>query len=324
MTFLARFYKLGCRSLEMAKYYPDIHRSGISSTLFPGISDELPISRIKHSNVSLRSGSAIGDDLVLSIRQKGLLHPILVWVNNKSQFEVVAGNRRLHACRALKWKKISCHIVEMDDREAFEAALIENIQRKSLSALDEARAFKSYVSDYGWGGLSELSDKIGKSASYVAKRIKLLDLPADVLNSLSDLTLNTSVAEELLFIDDKKGQSKLAELVRQRHLSSKNVREIVKEIHKDGYLFLDSTDIAYNNDTHIDKTERARRSIDKSIATLRIAMSRISAIIEGNESNWVVYEILMQHKNMLHEQIDILIKEKMKYLRESASNRLSY
>jgi ParB family transcriptional regulator, chromosome partitioning protein len=284
---------------------------GISSTLFPGISEELPISRIKHSNIPLRSSSAMGDDLVLSIRQKGLLHPILVRVNNNSQFEVVAGNRRLRACKVLKWKKISCHIVEMDDREAFEAALIENIQRKSLCALEEARAFKSYVSDYGWGGLSELSDKIGKSVSYIAKRIKLLDLPTDVLNSLSDLSLNTSAAEELLFIDDKKGQSKLAELVRQRHLSSKNVREVVKEIQKDGYLFLDSMDIAYNG-THIDKAERARKSIDKSIAILRIAMSRISAIIEGNESNWIVYEILMQHKNMLHEQIGILIKEKTK------------
>ena len=188
-------------------------------------------------------------------------------------------------------------------------ALIENIQRRSLNPLDEARAFKSYVSEYGWGGISELSVKIGKSPSYVAKRIKLLDLPGDVLNSLSDLTLNTSVAEELLFIDDKKGQSKLAQLVRQRRLSSKNVREIVKEIQKDGSPFLDHEDIAYYG-AHIDKAEKARKSIDKSIATLRIAMSRISAITEGNEGNWIVYEILMQHKNMLHEQIGILIKEK--------------
>ncbi len=295
----------------MAKGDSDFRRNGINSTLFPGISDELPISKIKHSNISLRSGSVVGDDLVMSISQKGLLHPILIRVNNKSQFEVVAGNRRLHACRALKWKKIACHIVEMDDREAFEAALVENIQRKSLNPLDEARAFKSYVSDYGWGGISELSDKIGKSASYVAKRIKLLDLPTDVLNSLSDFTLNTSAAEELLFIDDKKGQSKLAELVRQRRLSSKNVREIVKDIQKDGYPFIDPVDIAYYG-AHIDRAEKSRKSIDKSIATLRIAMSRISAIIEGNESNWIVYEILMQHKNILHEQIGILIKEKAK------------
>ena len=106
----------------MAKCDSDFHWNDISSTLFPGISDELPISKIKQSNISLRSGSVTGDDLVLSIRQKGLLHPILIHVNNKSQFEVVAGNRRLHACRVLKWKKIACHIVEMDDREAFEAS----------------------------------------------------------------------------------------------------------------------------------------------------------------------------------------------------------
>jgi ParB family transcriptional regulator, chromosome partitioning protein len=295
----------------MAKCYPNIHTNGVTSTLFQGIPDELPVSKIKQSSVFLRSGSIMADELVLSIRQKGLLHPILIRVNNKSQFEVVAGNRRLHACKTLKWKKIACQIVEMDDKEAFEAALIENIQRKSLNPLDEARAFKSYVSDRGWGGMSELSYKIGKSTSYIAKRIKLLDLPPDVLNLVSELTLNKSVAEELLFIDDKKGQSKLAELVRQRRLSSKDVREMVREIQKDGYSFSDSMDIGYYT-KHIDKAEKARKSIDKSIATLRIAMSRISAIIEGSESNWIVYEILMQHKNMLHEQIGVLIKEKVK------------
>lgn len=295
----------------MAKCDTDIHRNGISSALFPGIPEELAISKIRHSASSLRSGATIGNDLVPSIRQKGLLHPILVRVNNNSQFEVVAGNRRLHACRILKLKKIACHIVEMDDKEAFEASLIENIQRRSLNPIEEAHAFKSYVLDYGWGGISELSNKIGKSVSYIAKRIKLLDLPTDVLDSLSDLSLNTSAAEELLFIDDKEGQSKLAELVRQRRLSSKNVREIIKEIHNDGQLFLDPADITYYT-TNIDKAEKARKSIDKSIATLRIAMSRIGAIMEGNESNWIVYEILMQHKNMLHDQIGVLIKEKVK------------
>jgi len=299
----------------MANYDSRAHNSGITSMVIPGISDDLPVSKIRYSTNSLRAKPLDGgDELVNSIKLRGLLHPILVRSNNDSQFEVVAGNRRLYACRALKWKKIACHIMEMDDKEAFEVSLIENIQRKSLDPQEEARAFKSYVVDYGWGGVSELSQKLGKSVSYIAKRIKLLELPKDILSSLSDLSLSTSVAEELLSIDNKDQQSELAQMVKQRRLTSKSVREIVKEIQNGDKAQFDINGIS-NDKGYFDKVERSRKSIDKSIAILRIAMNRISALIESNENNWIVYEILMQHKNMLHTQIGILLKEKTKMSR---------
>jgi len=94
------------------------------------------------------------------------------------------------------YAKIACHIIELDDKQAFEVSLIENLQRKTLGPLDEASAFKAYVSDFGWGGVSELSLKIGKSISYIIKRIKLLNLPIDIQNSIINHTLDTSTAEE--------------------------------------------------------------------------------------------------------------------------------
>jgi ParB family transcriptional regulator, chromosome partitioning protein len=78
-------------------------------------------------------------------------------------------------------ERIACHIIEVDDKEAFEISLIENIQRKRISPIDEAKAFKLYISDFGWDGVSDLASKIGKSVSYTSKRISLLDLPKDVL-----------------------------------------------------------------------------------------------------------------------------------------------
>ena len=60
-------------------------------------------------------------------------------------------------------EKTPCHIVELDDRGAFEVSLIENIQRQTLNPIDEANAFKKYVNDFGWGGVSQLADKLGKS-----------------------------------------------------------------------------------------------------------------------------------------------------------------
>jgi ParB family chromosome partitioning protein len=71
--------------------------------------------------------------------------------------------------------------MELDDKAAFEASLlIENIQRQTLNPLDEAKAFKTYVDDFGWGGITKLAEKLGKNPSYITKRIKLLDLPSDV------------------------------------------------------------------------------------------------------------------------------------------------
>jgi ParB family chromosome partitioning protein len=70
------------------------------------------------------------------------------------RFEIVAGNRRYKACQSLKWKKIACHIFDLDDKHAFEFSIIENVQRQTLSVLEERQAYKMYVADFGWGGVS--------------------------------------------------------------------------------------------------------------------------------------------------------------------------
>ena len=68
-------------------------------------------------------------------------------------FEMVAGCKRYLACKSLGWKKIPCQVVQLNDMQAFEVSLIENIQRKSLSPLEEANAFRKYICDKGWGGI---------------------------------------------------------------------------------------------------------------------------------------------------------------------------
>ena len=77
--------------------------------------------------------------------------------------------------------------------------MIENLQRKTLNPIDEASAFKAYVSDFGWGGISELAEKICRSVSYVTKRIKLLDLPADILDSIINSKIDTSTSRGAYF-----------------------------------------------------------------------------------------------------------------------------
>jgi ParB family chromosome partitioning protein len=189
--------------------------------------DDIPISKLRVSKRQLRSSVQNLDELIDSVRQRGLLQPIVVRGSEDDYYDIIAGNRRYEACKRLSWRKITCHIVELNDKECFELSLIENIQRETLNPIDEARAFKIYISDFGWGGASELARKIGKSPSFVTKRIALLDLPEDVIQSVSDSIVRPSIADELHTIRDHARQSELAYLIAQRHLSLRNVRELI-------------------------------------------------------------------------------------------------
>jgi ParB family transcriptional regulator, chromosome partitioning protein len=279
------------------------------STVILGLIQDIEIGRIRPSSSSYRFTHIEMDELVCSIKEKGLLQPIVVRSKGK-YYEIVAGNRRYKACTTLGWRKIVCHVVELTDKEAFEVSLIENMQRKNIDPIEEAHAFKNYVLTFGWGGISELAAKIGKSVSYVDKRIRLLDLPTDILDSILKFEMNRSAAEELLPIRDSHVQSKLAQIIRQRRLSSRQARELVKDHEDDSVYGFDEKRTFQKKFVDVDKL--TQKSFDKSIVAIRFAMNTLSTIIEHIEDNWIVYEILMQHKNMLHAQIDLLIKEKRK------------
>ncbi len=180
----------------------------VSSNAVLGVIDDIPISKLRVSRSQLRSSIQELDELVDSIRQRGLLQPIVVRGSDNHYYEIIAGNRRYEACKRLSWRKITCHIVELDNKECFELSLIENIQRETLNPIDEARAFKTYISDFGLGGVSELARKIGKSPSYITKRISLLALPREVIQSVADSRVSPSNApglqNDLSFSNTKK------------------------------------------------------------------------------------------------------------------------
>src|SRR5438105_7298970 len=111
--------------------------SATTSMSILGVIEDLNMHSIKPSLRPVRHNFAGIDALANSIMQKGLLQPILVRTT-EDLFEIVAGNRRYQACKNLGWRKILCHVVELNEKEAFEISMIENVQRKTLSALEEA------------------------------------------------------------------------------------------------------------------------------------------------------------------------------------------
>ncbi len=289
-----------------------------TSSLMKGIIEEVDVYKISFSSYLFRESFSTEvdnkiDELAFSIRQNGLLNPIIVRIVDGG-YQIVTGNRRYMAFRKLGLRKILCQIVEVDDMEAFEIYLVDNLQRKSLDPLEEGKAFKAYVYDFGWGGLSDLSVKISKSVSFISKRISLLELPEEIIHELQKSNISTSAAEELVFIKDKDTQLQVAQYILEKKFRVANVRKLIKD-KKSLDTLPDPGDDYINNatrDTLEDIDFKAQRAFDKTISSLKVTLSKIGSIVEDIEDNWIVYEILMQHKNMLHNQIDILIKEKKK------------
>ncbi|HEY9490732.1 MAG TPA: ParB/RepB/Spo0J family partition protein [Nitrososphaeraceae archaeon] len=273
-----------------------------------GSIEDIDVSEISPSEYAVRSIVERVDELARSIQRLGLLQPIIVRAN-KVSFEIIAGNRRFRACKMLGLKKVSCHIVELDDKSAFEVSLVENVQRNTLNPIEEGLAFRKYVHEFGWGGISELGQKICKSPSYISRRIKLVNLPQNILDLISQSSIDITTVEELLPVEDNHTKSVLTELIRDENLSSRAVRQLVKNINtKD----IDKDSIFIQLDSSNEYT-RLCKSFDKAIIALRIAIKKLATMIEKIEDNWLFYDMMMQHKHLLHSQVDLLIKQKSKY-----------
>lgn len=304
MTFFAENAQIENHSKEEPRL-PEV-LSSVSS--FSGVVDDIEMSKIVHPRDQLRYGKFEISELAASILEKGLLQPIIVRCI-ADYYQIVAGNRRYEACKSIGWRKITCHVEELNDREAFEIALVENIQRSTLSPIEEAKAFKTYISDQGWGGATQLAMKLGKSVSYITKRIALLELPEEVIVSINNSILSSSAGEELCSVKDNMKQTKLAQLIAERHLSIRKIREIVEQVDdrsgEDGSLL--------NEVREDDAASKYQKPIEKSILIMRMAMNKLGIVIdEMDEDSWPIREVLFQHKITIHQQIDTLLKEKKK------------
>jgi ParB family transcriptional regulator, chromosome partitioning protein len=137
------------------------------------------------------------DDLTRSIRDKGLLQPLVVRQHGNGEFEIVAGERRWRAAQRAGVHEVPVLIRELSDGEALEIALIENIQRADLNALEEARAYQQLMDQFSYTQ-QQLADSVGKSRSHVANTIRLLSLPESVRRHIEDGALTAGHARALV------------------------------------------------------------------------------------------------------------------------------
>ena len=154
-----------------------------------------------------RFDAAAQSELVDSVREKGLLQPILVRPLAGGKLEIVAGERRWRAAQAAQLHEVPVVVRDLGDAEAFELALIENIQREDLSPVEEARGFRHLIDEFGHTQ-ERVAEMVGKSRSHVANLMRLLDLPETVLDMVDDGRLGMGHARALLGSSDPEGLAK--------------------------------------------------------------------------------------------------------------------
>jgi ParB family chromosome partitioning protein len=241
--------------------------------------------------------------LAFSIAEEGLLQPLIVRPKC-GKFELVSGSRRLEACRLLGWRKVPCQVVELTDQEAFEVALAENIARETLDPLDEAKAFEEYVRRYGRGSQAELARKIGKSPSFISRRLSLLKLPEENLKELLRRRNNPSSITELLAVHDQELRTQLTDLSLDGSLSIKEIRRIRHRLQDSK---MENEWLPSQTSAEFRQNRKIKYAIRKIIVALKLALHRVDDVIDNlDQRDWILREILMQQRQSLHSQIDLV------------------
>ncbi len=170
--------------------------------------------------------------LISSIKEKGVLQPILVRKKNEN-YEVIAGERRLRAARALNMEQVPVVIKSVSDQEALVLALVENIQREELNAIEEAQAFRKLVEDFNFTQ-DAVAQSVGKDRSTISNILRLLKLPSEIQKYVANGAISMGHARALLSIEDSAQQKKIFERVVRKSLSVRELEHLVnRELARD-------------------------------------------------------------------------------------------
>lgn len=161
-------------------------------------------------------------ELARSIKEKGVIQPIVVREVAGGIYEVVAGERRYQAAKSLGFKEIPTIIKELDDKDAFILAIVENLQRQNLNPIEEAQAFKRLTDEFGFS-LDDIGQFVGKDKTTVVNSLRLLRLPDVIKDALQKGMLTRTQARTILSVDTVGAQEKLFHQILKEGLS---VREI--------------------------------------------------------------------------------------------------
>jgi len=189
----------------------------------------IPLGKIEANpdNPRLMFNEVTLEELAASIREHGVLQPVLVRPLDEGRFQLIAGERRWRASKLAEQAAIPAIVEDIDDDTALEIAIIENLQREDISPLDEAVMFDRMVREHGYS-IRKLAEKLGKDKGYLENRLRLADAPPEIRELVSLRKDTLSHAYELMKVEDPKKRKKLAEQVARNELSLVKLRERIE------------------------------------------------------------------------------------------------
>lgn len=168
-------------------------------------------------------------ELADSIKKNGLIQPIVVRKHGIG-YEIIAGERRYQASKRAGLERVPVIVKDVDDAEMYRLALIENIQRDDLNPIEEAKGYKTLIAMNGVKSLGDLSELVSKSRSSISNIIRLLKLPEEVQDMVSDGRLTYATARAILAIDGEERQLALAQKAVEKGMATSEVEDYVKAV----------------------------------------------------------------------------------------------
>lgn len=194
-------------------------------------SQYLPIAKIEPRRDQPRTnfdGEALAE-LAESIREHGVIQPLTVRSTDGGHFQIIAGERRWRAARMAGLSEVPVCIIRANDRKATELALVENLQRENLNAMEEACGYKRLMEEYGLTQ-EETAEKVGKSRPVIANAVRLLSLPEDVQRLVESGKLSLSHARAILEIPDQETRSRAATLIIEKSMTVRDAEAMIKKL----------------------------------------------------------------------------------------------
>lgn len=211
----------------------DITSSDISGNFVAGAIASLPLSQIEANPFQPREDfdQEALNELAASIKEQGIIQPITVRKMGYDKYQLISGERRLKASRLAGLDEIPCYIRIANDQQMLEMALVENIQRESLNALEIAISYQRLIEECELTQ-EELSQRVGKNRTTVTNYIRLLKLPAELQVAIRDNKISMGHARALINIDDEQTQVAILKNIITKDLSVREVEEIVRNLNK--------------------------------------------------------------------------------------------
>jgi len=239
---------------------------GVKTILEDKEIQEIPIEHIIPNRYQPRCEFSDSElvELAESVKQNGLLQPILVRRKGDGFFELIVGERRLRAARIAGLHSVAAIVRNSNDEQAIELALVENLQRKDLNPMEAARAYHRMVQEFGFTH-ETIAQRLGKDRSSIANLVRLVNLPSEIQQLIESDLISTGHAKVILGLENSEKQIKLARRIAQEQLS---VRQAEEEVAREA-RWRKGKRVAWRRKPYPDLEERIQKHLGTRVTILK-------------------------------------------------------